>query len=36
MGLDSGVCVKRNEYTSNILELKRFEYKLEVYFYDSY
>ena len=25
MGLDNGVCVKRNEYTNNIPELKRFE-----------
>lgn len=25
MGLDNGLCVKRNEYASNIKELKRFE-----------
>lgn len=25
MGLDNGICVKRNEYTNNIPELKRFE-----------
>ena len=25
MGLDNGVCVRRNEYTNNIPELKRFE-----------
>lgn len=25
MGLDNGVCVRRNEYTNNIQELKRFE-----------
>lgn len=25
MGLDNGVCVKRNEYTNNIPELKRFK-----------
>ena len=25
MGLDNGICVKRNEYTNNISQLKRFE-----------
>ena len=25
MGLDNGLCIKRNEYTNNISELKRFE-----------
>lgn len=25
MGLDNGLCIKRNAYTNNILELKRFE-----------
>ena len=25
MGLDNGLCVRRNEYTNNIKELKRFE-----------
>lgn len=25
MGLDNAICVERNEYTSNIPELKRFE-----------
>ena len=25
MGLDNGICVRRNEYTNNIKELKRFE-----------
>lgn len=25
VGLDNGICVKRNEYTNNIPELKRFE-----------
>ena len=35
MGLDNGVCVRRNEYTSNIPELKRFEDECDVkYGYD--
>ena len=25
MGLDNGLCVRRNEYTNNIREIKRFE-----------
>lgn len=25
MGLDNGICVRRNEYTNNIKELRRFE-----------
>ena len=32
MGLDNGICVKRNEYTESIPELKQFEAEWDQYY----